>query len=134
MVRQAIQIGACHYVNIKPGRAGGFTNSVAMHDICRDSGIPVWIGGMLESSVGAALCVELATLPNFTYPGDLFPSSKFISTGFGGARLGARAADTDLRAPPPRASPNPTRSVSEAHVPPRWTRHAAVMVTHSGTR
>ena len=77
MVRQAIQIGACHYVNIKPGRAGGFTNSVAMHDVCRDSGIPVWIGGMLESSVGAALCVELATLPNFTYPGDLFPSSKF---------------------------------------------------------
>ena len=77
MVEQAIRIGACHYVNIKPGRAGGFTNSVAMHDVCRDAGIPVWIGGMLESSVGAALCVELATLPNFTYPGDLFPSSKF---------------------------------------------------------
>ena len=45
--------------------------------MCRDHGVPVWIGGMLESSVGAALCIELATLPNFTYPGDLFPSSKF---------------------------------------------------------
>ena len=79
MVQQAIRVGACQYVNIKPGRAGGFTNSIAMHDLCRDNGIPVWIGGMLESSVGASLCVELATLPNFTYPGDLFPSSKFYT-------------------------------------------------------
>ena len=77
MVEQAIRIGACQYVNIKPGRAGGFTNSIAIHDLCQDHGIPVWIGGMLESSVGAALCAELATLPNFTYPGDVFPSSKF---------------------------------------------------------
>ena len=76
-VEQAIRIGACQYVNIKPGRSGGFTSSIAIHDLCRDHGIPVWIGGMLESSVGAALCAELATLPNFTYPGDVFPSSKF---------------------------------------------------------
>ena len=40
-------------------------------------GVPVWVGGMLESALGAAICVELATLPNFTYPGDLFPSSRF---------------------------------------------------------
>ena len=45
--------------------------------MCRDHGVPVWIGGMLESSVGAGLLVELATLPNFTYPGDILPSSKF---------------------------------------------------------
>ena len=76
-VEQALAIGACQYVNIKPGRSGGFTRSVKIHDVCRDHGVPVWIGGMLESSVGGALCVELATLPNFTYPGDLFPSSKF---------------------------------------------------------
>ncbi len=76
-VEQALQIGACQYVNIKPGRSGGFTRSRKIHDLCHDHGVPVWIGGMLESSVGASLCVELATLPNFTYPGDLFPSSKF---------------------------------------------------------
>ena len=76
-VEQAIRLGACRYVNIKPGRVGGFSNALAIHDLCRDHGVPVWIGGMLESAVGAALCVELATLPNFTYPGDLFPSSKF---------------------------------------------------------
>ncbi len=77
MIEQGIQLGACQYVNIKPGRVGGFTKSLAIHDLCRDHGIAVWIGGMLESAVGAALAVELATLPNFTYPGDLFPSSKF---------------------------------------------------------
>ena len=74
---QAIRIGACRYINIKPGRIGGLSNSLAVHDLARDAGIPVWIGGMLESAVGAAVCVELATLDNFTYPGDLFPSSRF---------------------------------------------------------
>ncbi|MCX8213802.1 MAG: o-succinylbenzoate synthase [SAR202 cluster bacterium] len=78
-VEQAIKVGACKYVNIKPGRIGGLANSIKVHDICRDAGIPVWVGGMLESAVGAALCVAIATLPNFTYPGDLFPSSRFYT-------------------------------------------------------
>ncbi len=76
---QALAIGACKYVNIKPGRVGGLSNSIAIHDICRDAGVPVWMGGMLESALGAAICVELATLPNFTYPGDIFPSSRFYA-------------------------------------------------------
>lgn len=76
---QAIQVKACQYINIKPGRTGGLLNSLAVHDLAREAGIPVWIGGMLESAVGASLCVELATLPNFTYPGDLFPSSRFYA-------------------------------------------------------
>ena len=74
---QAIRVGACRYINIKPGRIGGLSNALAVHDMARDAGIPVWIGGMLESAVGASICVELATLENFTYPGDLFPSSRF---------------------------------------------------------
>ena len=74
---QALRVGACKYINIKPGRSGGLTDSVAIHDLARDEGVPVWVGGMLESSLGSSLCVELATLPNFTYPGDLFPSSRF---------------------------------------------------------
>ena len=74
---QAIRVGACKYINIKPGRIGGLANSLAVHDMARDAGIPVWVGGMLESAVGASICVELATLSNFTYPGDLFPSSRF---------------------------------------------------------
>jgi O-succinylbenzoate synthase len=78
-VEQALRIGACRFVNIKPGRVGGLANSVRIHDICADAGIPVWVGGMLESALGGAICVELATLPNFTYPGDLFPSSRFYA-------------------------------------------------------
>ena len=74
---QAIQVGACQYINIKPGRTGGLSNSLAVHDLAQEAGIPVWVGGMLESAVGAAFCIELATLPNFTYPGDVFPSSRF---------------------------------------------------------
>ncbi len=76
---QAIRVGACRYINIKPGRIGGLSNALAVHDMARDAGIPVWVGGMLESAVGAAICVELATLENFTYPGDLFPSSRFYT-------------------------------------------------------
>ena len=80
---QALRIGACKYINIKPGRSGGFTNSIDIHDMARDAGVPVWVGGMLESAVGAALCVELATLSNFTYPGDLFPSARFYEQDLG---------------------------------------------------
>lgn len=79
LAEQAIRIGACEYINIKPARVGGLSNSVAIHNIARDSGIPVWVGGMLESAVGSSVCVELATLPNFTYPGDLFPTSRFYA-------------------------------------------------------
>jgi len=79
VVEQALKVGACKYVNIKPGRVGGLANAVRIHDICRDAGVPVWVGGMLESAVGSAVCVELATLPNFLYPGDLFPSSRFYT-------------------------------------------------------
>ncbi|MBI3982207.1 MAG: o-succinylbenzoate synthase [Gemmatimonadetes bacterium] len=64
-------------VNIKPGRIGGVSESRAIHDLCGRHGIPVWCGGMLESGVGRAYNVALASLPNFTIPGDLSPSSRY---------------------------------------------------------
>ncbi|MCE5249372.1 o-succinylbenzoate synthase [bacterium] len=75
--RKAAGIGACRYINIKPGRVGGITNSLIVHDVCRDAGIPCWIGGMLESAVGASHCLALATLPNIRYPSDIFPTARF---------------------------------------------------------
>jgi O-succinylbenzoate synthase len=81
--RQAIELGSCRWVNIKPGRVGGLTNAVAIHDVCRDAGIPCWVGGMLESAVGARICVALAMLDNFTYPADIFPSSRFYTRDLG---------------------------------------------------
>ncbi|MGH9418543.1 MAG: enolase C-terminal domain-like protein, partial [Thermoanaerobaculia bacterium] len=64
-------------INIKPGRVGGFSASIAIHDVCRDAGIPVWCGGMLESGIGRAYNVALASLPNFSLPGDLSPSARY---------------------------------------------------------
>lgn len=74
---QAIALKACRYVNVKPGRVGGLTIAVKVHNVCQAAGIPCWVGGMLESAVGASHCVALAMLPNFTYPADIFPSSRF---------------------------------------------------------
>jgi O-succinylbenzoate synthase len=72
-----IALGSGRIINIKPGRVGGFAASIAIHDICARSGIPVWCGGMLESGVGRAHNVALASLPNFTLPADISPSARY---------------------------------------------------------
>ncbi len=72
-----INMGSGRIINIKPGRVGGFATSIAIHDLCLQSGVPVWCGGMLESGVGRAYNVALASLPNFTLPGDLSPSHRY---------------------------------------------------------
>ena len=59
-----------------PGWAGS-PSRATIQSLCAEHGIPCWVGGMLESAVGGAICAELATLPNFTYAGDIFPSSYF---------------------------------------------------------
>lgn len=72
-----IELGSGKIINIKPGRVGGFVVSKAIHDICERNGVPVWCGGMLESGVGRAYNVALASLPNFSLPGDLSPSARY---------------------------------------------------------
>jgi len=72
-----IALGSGRIINIKPGRVGGFAASRAIHDLCAENGVPVWCGGMLESGVGRAHNVALASLPNFTLPGDLSPSARY---------------------------------------------------------
>jgi O-succinylbenzoate synthase len=72
-----ITLGSGRIINIKPGRVGGFTQSVAIHDLCAEHNIPTWCGGMLESGVGRSYNVALAALPNFTLPGDLSPSARY---------------------------------------------------------
>ena len=81
--RKAIQIGACRWINIKPPRVGGLTNAIAIHDLAQQEGVPCWVGGMLESAVGASHCLALATLPNFKYPADVFPSERFFERDLG---------------------------------------------------
>ncbi len=74
----AIVMGACSIVNIKPGRVGGYLEAKRIHDVCAAHGVPVWCGGMLESGLGRAGNVALAALPNFTLPGDTSASSRFF--------------------------------------------------------
>lgn len=75
--RAMVALQSGRIVNIKPGRVGGFTESLAIHDYCVAEDIPVWCGGMLESGIGRAYNVALASLPGFTMPGDVSPSARY---------------------------------------------------------
>lgn len=74
--RVAITLGRRQIVNIKPGRVGGLTESVQIHNYCMEHNIPVWCGGMVEMGISRAQNVALASLPNFTIPGDISASSR----------------------------------------------------------
>jgi o-succinylbenzoate synthase len=82
-VQAAIRLGSCKVVNVKVARVGGLSASRDIQSLCAEHDIPCWIGGMLESAVGGAICAELATLSNFTYAGDIFPSSYFYDNDLG---------------------------------------------------
>jgi len=75
----AIALGACSIVNIKPGRVGGYLEARRVHDVCAAHGVPVWAGGMLETGLGRAANVALAALPNFTLPGDTSASDRYYA-------------------------------------------------------
>ena len=77
-VTAAIALGSCRIVNIKQGRVGGVLAAREVHDRCRDAGVPVWCGGMLETGVGRATNLALAAMPNFTLPGDTSPSARYF--------------------------------------------------------
>lgn len=72
-----ITLGSGRIINIKPGRVGGLSQAIAIHDLCVRSRIPVWCGGMLESGIGRAYNVALAALPGFTIAGDVSPSARY---------------------------------------------------------
>lgn len=77
IARDAIEARACKIINVKPGRVGGHGESIKLHDLCQAHGIPVWHGGMLESGIGRAHNIHLASLPNFTLPGDIAASKRY---------------------------------------------------------
>jgi O-succinylbenzoate synthase len=79
LAEEALAMGACRIINIKPGRVGGHAQSIRMHDIAAEHGIPVWHGGMLESGIGRAHNIHLSTLPGFTLPGDVAASRRYFA-------------------------------------------------------
>ncbi|MGE5813321.1 MAG: o-succinylbenzoate synthase [Acidobacteriota bacterium] len=74
---EAIEAGACRIINLKPGRVAGHAESIALHDVCAARHVPVWHGGMLESGIGRAHNIHLASLPNFSLPGDIAASKRY---------------------------------------------------------
>ena len=75
--RWALELKACRVINIKPGRVGGLHEGRRIHDFCRERGVPVWMGGMLETGIGRASNVALASLPGFSLPGDISASARY---------------------------------------------------------
>src|SRR5208282_6293180 len=74
----AIALGACSVVNIKAGRVGGYLEARAVHDVCVSQAVPVWCGGMLETGLGRAANLALASLPGFSLPGDISATDRYF--------------------------------------------------------
>ena len=77
--RYALEMEACSIVNIKPGRVGGLSQGLEIHDMCRGQDVPVWCGGMLETGIGRASNLAIASLPGFVLPGDISASDRYFS-------------------------------------------------------
>ena len=77
--RYALEMEACKIINIKPARVGGLSQGIAIHDFCRAQAtpVPVWCGGMLETGIGRASNLALASLPGFVLPGDISASDRY---------------------------------------------------------
>jgi O-succinylbenzoate synthase len=97
--KHAIQLGAGRIINLKLGRVGGHAQAKKVEQVCRENNIPVWCGGMLESGIGRAHNIAMATLPGFTLPGDVSASSRYWTE--------------DIIDPPVTVSPDGTISASD---------------------
>lgn len=75
----AIELKSCRIINIKLGRVSGHTEARLMQNACREHGVPVWCGGMLESGIGRAHNIAMSTLPGFSLPGDVSASQRYWS-------------------------------------------------------
>lgn len=77
--RYAIEMEACRIINIKPGRVGGLSQALEIHSMCQQAGLPVWCGGMLETGIGRASNLAIASLPGFSLPGDISASDRYYT-------------------------------------------------------
>ncbi|MEW5959702.1 MAG: o-succinylbenzoate synthase, partial [Chloroflexota bacterium] len=97
--RWALEIGACRIINMKVGRVGGLTNALAIHQLCIEAGVPLWCGGMLETGVGRATNLHLATLPNFTLPGDISATERYYAEDIADPSFSLNRADSTITVP-----------------------------------
>ncbi|MGH9076191.1 MAG: enolase C-terminal domain-like protein, partial [Acidimicrobiales bacterium] len=90
----ALELGAASVINVKAARVGGYLEAVRVHDVCRARGVPVWCGGMVETGIGRAANLALASLPSFTIPGDLSGSDRWWAADIVTPELGVEADGT----------------------------------------
>jgi len=77
--RRAFELGACKIINIKQARVGGPYSAKMIHNLAKAWHAPVWCGGLLETGIGRAHNIALATLPNFSLPGDISASDRYYA-------------------------------------------------------
>ena len=97
--RLALHLKACRIINIKVGRVGGFSSALAIHNICAAADAPVWCGGMLETGIGRAANLHLASLPNFTLPGDISATKRYFHQDTAEPTFSLNAADSTISVP-----------------------------------
>lgn len=77
--RMAIELGAARIINLKVSRVGGLTNARRVHDFCYNAGVPLWVGGMLETGIGRAANLHIAGLPGVTLPSDISATNRYYN-------------------------------------------------------
>lgn len=68
---------SCRAVCLKYERLGGLHAAVAAHDRCVALALDAKVGGNLETGIGRATALALASLPGFTLPADLSASDRY---------------------------------------------------------
>ncbi len=74
----ALELKSCQYINLKPGKLGGLTAAVAIHDACQTDDVACFVGAMPQSAIGARIGLALAAMANCNYPADHFPTERFF--------------------------------------------------------
>ncbi len=97
--RLALELGACRIINLKPPRVGGLSEACAIHKFCYDAGVPLWIGGMLETGIGRAQNVAVASLPGVTLPSDLSATNRYYDPDLTEPPFVLNAEDSTLDVP-----------------------------------
>jgi O-succinylbenzoate synthase len=97
--RWAIEMKACRIINMKVARVGGLSNAITIHNLCAEAGIAMWCGGMLETGVGRATNLHLATLPNFMLPSDISATDRYYVTDVAEPRFHLNPEDSTITVP-----------------------------------
>jgi len=98
-VRMMLLVGAGKIVNLKPGRVGGLIESLRIHELCRSEGVPLWIGGMLETGVGRAANLALASLTGVTLPSDISATNRYYEPDLTAEIFTLNAEDSTISVP-----------------------------------